>query len=116
MIYGLRVNAHWLSHILFRGDVGVGLFVCHHCDNPICVNPDHLFIGTTQDNTQDKVNKGRQVKGSGSPLAVLTEEDIRNIRKEYSEGGTSHRRLGLKFKVTYAHFKRILEGKSWKHI
>lgn len=58
--YGKVINAHRLSWILTNGDVPSGLIVCHKCDNRKCINPDHLFIGTYRDNTQDMIRKGRR--------------------------------------------------------
>ena len=54
--------AHRASFILFRGNIGAGLHVCHKCDNPSCVNPDHLFISNNEGNILDKINKGRHAK------------------------------------------------------
>jgi len=62
-VAGKTVRAHRLSYELFVGEIPDKQMVCHSCDNPACVRPDHLFIGTGQDNTNDKVRKGRQAKG-----------------------------------------------------
>ena len=87
-------TAHRMSWILHKGAIPGGLFVCHHCDNPACCNPNHLFIGTNRDNRRDSVKKGRQHKpkysdlyvatgklqrGEDNPAAVLTEEKVREI-------------------------------------
>ncbi len=60
---GKHIPAHRYSYQRFVGEIPVGMFVCHRCDNPSCVNPYHLFVGTHQDNTNDKVRKNRQAKG-----------------------------------------------------
>ena len=63
---GRSMNAHRASFLLFNGEIPDKLFVCHRCDNPSCVNPKHLFLGTSKDNNQDRSNKGRTQK---SPAA-----------------------------------------------
>ena len=85
--------AHRVSWELVCGDIPQGLCVLHHCDNPLCVNPAHLFLGNLEDNALDAVNKGRMfpvwnMKGEGSGNAKLTWKLVRSIRQRYASGET----------------------------
>jgi len=73
---GVQVYAHRLSYAAYRGPIPVGLFVCHKCDVRTCVNPDHLFLGSAEDNAQDRERKGRSNKNFGekSHTAKLNDE------------------------------------------
>lgn len=111
-------RAHVYSYRLHRGDIPDGLSVCHTCDVPLCVNPKHLFLGTTTDNMRDKVRKNRQVKGEKQHAAKLTEDAVRYIRKHHIPG---HPRFGLpalgrKFGVTTENLRFVVRGITWKHV
>lgn len=82
-MYGRWYGAHVASWILFRSDKLNNLCVLHSCDNPACVNPFHLFLGTDKDNMKDKINKGRQTKGLRHGSAWMTFEQVCEIRKLY---------------------------------
>lgn len=91
------------------------MHVCHHCDTRSCVNPDHLFIGTNQDNTADKTRKGRSLRGERNPSAKLTEADVRVIRLRH-QGGASQRTLAQEYGVRQPTILRALNGTNWRHI
>jgi hypothetical protein len=76
----VSIGAHVFAWEHWRGHVPVGMEVCHTCDNPICCNPCHLFLGTSDDNSKDMVKKGRQAAGVSHGRAKLTTEQIREVR------------------------------------
>lgn len=93
------IAAHRYSYIIFKGEIPDGMFVCHNCDNPKCVNPDHLFLGTRQDNIDDREFKGRNkiMRGENAGTAKLTQKQADEIRILYASGGTSSRKLAKQF-------------------
>ena len=88
------------------------MFVCHMCDMPSCVNPDHLFLGTQDENMRDKVQKHRQARGELHGSARLTEEIVREIRASTR----SQEALGREYGVSQVAISRIKLGKNWKHV
>lgn len=89
--------------------------VCHHCDNPPCVNPSHLFIGTHDDNNQDKVNKGRQCRGEDVGDAILTEVFVKEIRERFAKGETKAS-LGRAYGVHPNTISAVVIRRTWKHV
>ena len=92
--------------------------VCHKCDNRKCVNPAHLFLGSRGDNWRDCIDKGRNPdrKGEKHPMVKLTEDDVREIRTRYAEGGITQEDLGIKYGVERTTIRDIIRRLNWKHI
>lgn len=89
------LKAHRVAYELLRDPIPEGKVACHHCDNPSCCNPYHLFIGTHQDNADDAVSKGRTLRGSKHPRSKLTDEQVAMIRASNLTGAELARRLGV---------------------
>lgn len=105
--------AHRVSYQMACGSTE-GMSVCHRCDTPLCVNPNHLFLGTAQDNADDMVAKGRQGKPKGErhSQAVLTEDDVIEILQSTDSGKSAASRYG----VTPSTISNIRSGKTWSHV
>lgn len=111
--------AHRVSFELNHGPLTDGMFVCHSCDNPPCVNPGHLFLGTPEDNSHDARAKGRlrppRLSGELAAPAVLTERQVVQII-DRRERGELLRNLSAEFGVTETTISNIATGKTWRHI
>ena len=112
------ITAHRTSWILHYGNVPNGLQVLHHCDNPSCVNPKHLFLGTHQDNMNDMYKKKRHgnFKGENNKNSKLKEVEVQEIRRLYATGKIFQRELVSMFKVSTIQIKAIINKRSWRHI
>jgi hypothetical protein len=102
----------WMWEQANNRGVPLGQQVCHHCDNPSCVNPAHLFLGTSQDNKTDSVTKGRAVKGERTASAKLTPEAVALIRATKGALKPLAARLGIHWATAY----RIRRRESWSHL
>ena len=100
--------SHRLSYMIHKGPIGPGLVICHTCDNPKCVNPDHLWSGTIADNNKDRHVKGRTA-------SKLTEKQVLEIRKQYASGafGTT---LAKQLNVNNATVYNVINRETWQHI
>lgn len=112
------ISAHRLSYQLFKGEIPIGYDICHKCDNPCCINPDHLFAGTRQENVDDRERKGRNIvpRGESNGRAKLTANDVYNARNERSLKGTSYQALAEKYGVAKRTIMDAVKGVNWKCI
>lgn len=113
---GRTYRAHRLAWQFYHGRaIPDGMIVCHKCDNPACVNPRHLFLGTQGDNMQDKVQKGRQHRGETHPRTTLTAQKVRRIRALRRQGMT-YRRIGELVGASASNVEHVIRGDSWRHV
>jgi predicted DNA-binding protein (UPF0251 family) len=109
-----KVRAHRLAFERAHG--WLPSVVMHACDNPLCINPDHLFAGTVTQNNKDRAIKGRNadVNGEKNPQAKLTRQDVEQIRSLYSVGNVSYQELAKKFNVHRSTIGSIVRMQRWK--
>ena len=114
---GRVILASRVSWELANGPIPLGMGVLHHCDNPPCVNPAHLYAGTQADNFRDARQRGRihPCKGEDCGSAKLTIRDVHRIRKA-SAAGASWRQLAARFHVSHTAIGWVLQKKSWAHV
>jgi hypothetical protein len=111
-----QMGAHRLAYILTHGDIPKGIFVLHKCDNPICVNPSHLFLGTQFDNMRDCSRKGRlnlkHLRGEAHGRCKLSDQQVTEIRHLYSTGAATTKELARMFSIDKSHVWRIVSFKN----
>jgi len=110
-----QIGAHVASWIIHNGQIPKEMCVCHKCDNPVCSNPDHLFLGSHKDNSQDMVKKKRHSFGEKNFFSKLHEDDVIKI-KELLDNKISCAEISRRFNVTQGCVHHIKSGKTWKHI
>ena len=110
--------AHRVAWRLANGEIPDGLHVRHHCDNPLCQNPNHLELGTHTDNMRDMHERGRlvNVRGSKHGKSKLTEQQVRDIRAAWTGKYGEQKRLSQAYGVTQANISDIVLRKTWKHV
>lgn len=126
---GKTISGHRLSYVLHKGTIGDGMVVCHECDNPGCVNPFHLFVGTHADNQRDCTQKGRRAKGrkngrhtmphstargNNHGRSSLNENDVKEIRA--LAGTMSQEKIGQMFGTPQTNVSAIVRRKAWAHV
>lgn len=115
---GRPYRAHRFAYELLRGPIESSTtLVCHSCDNPPCVNPAHLSLGTNGDNMADMTAKGRKVMTiEQSPTTKLTADYVREMRRLYASGGCTLSELANRFGVGTSQVHRIVKQQTWKHV
>jgi len=112
-------RAHRVAWLFTNGPIPKGLCVLHRCDNPLCTNPAHLFLGTQADNMRDASKKRRMsgpgTRGEDHSRAKITEQDVRDIRSRYAAGGVLQRELAAEYGLGRSGVSAIVTYRNWKH-
>lgn len=119
-VEGRMVGAHRVAYELAHGAMPTGTSVLHTCDVRSCVRPDHLFLGTQEDNVRDMVAKGRAnltgIRGERHHDAKLTADDVREIRRMHAAGEGGYMRLAKRFGVRRTSILKIVRRQTWKDV
>jgi len=113
---GKLLHAHRVAYELAYGSIPEGMCVLHHCDNPGCCNPEHLYLGTKADNVADMLIRGRGRNSGRNAHSKLTNELIPEVRRRYAEGGMTQRELAAEYNVDQSQISRIVNNHTWAHI
>ena len=114
-VSGKNKYAHRISWRLTNGPIPKGMCVLHRCDNPSCVNPAHLFLGTNTENMRDRDRKGRQARGKDHGMAKLTPQDVGEIRKMLAQG-VVQRVIAEKYGIARSEISHIKTGAKWRSL
>lgn len=114
-IDGVAVRAHRFSYELHYDPIPKDLHVCHHCDTPACVRPDHLFLGAPADNMADMASKGRTHVGEGNHSSKLIAEQVLEIRNLRATGRLL-KDIAQQFSITQGTVRAIVRRRTWKHL
>ena len=112
---GKHERAHRVSWVLANGEIPAGLAVCHLCDNPLCVRPAHLFLGTVKENNADRSRKGRDARGERQHLAKLKTQDVLAIRR-MAKAGVPVGELAKRFGVDWHTASQVVRRETWRHV
>jgi len=110
------ILTHRVSWVMHHGSIPEGMLVCHHCDNPSCVRPDHLFLGTNADNVQDMIAKKRHAHGEQAPWSKVTKAQVIEIRQRYASGIISQYSLAKEYDINHATISAIVRRLIWDHV
>ena len=107
-------NAHRRYYEVFKGHIPDGMYVLHKCDNRQCINPEHLFLGTADDNMRDMAQKGRSISGERHHNSKLTQRQVDEIRGRYRPRKVTLQQLASEYGISPTHVHRIATHKNWK--
>lgn len=110
------IRGNQLSWILMNGEIPNGMCVCHTCDDPRCINPAHLFLGTNKENTADRNEKNRQARGQKQAFCKLTQEKVILMREDYFQKGKTLKTISTEFGVCPATAREAIQGINWKWV
>lgn len=108
--------AHRASYEVFKGQIPRGLNVCHKCDIRLCINPEHLFLGTDLDNERDKKSKMRHVYGTKNGRAILNENKVVFIRRLYKTGNFMIKELAIIYNLSPSGMAKVVNCRTWKYL
>lgn len=122
-VFGVR-GKHYvaprMAWILTNGEIPEGMFICHTCDNGLCCNPNHLYVGTPSDNAKDREERGRGNRriGQDDPKSKLTDDQVRFIKEHYKPFDKVYSQFGLArmMGVSRSTIENIVHGICWKHV
>lgn len=112
---GREVAGHRLGWEIHNGPIPEGLFACHRCDTPACVNPRHIFLGTNQQNTADRDSKNRTARGERSGVAKLTDGAVAEVWR-LRKLGLLHREIAAQVGVSKSLISEVLKRRLWRHV
>lgn len=113
---GMKTRAHRFSYELYCGPIKNGLLVCHSCDTPACVNPEHLWLGTTKENIRDAASKNRLSHGESHKSSKITKKTAYEIRGEYARKSIGQEELARKYGVSRGCVIGIVKNRTWKDL
>ena len=113
---GKTISANKFAYEITKGEIPEKHDVCHKCDNRLCCNPNHLFVGTRKQNMIDCVNKNRIARGEKHGSSVLTKAQVTEIRSKYIPYKYSQFRLAKEYSVARTTIQEIIERRTWSHI
>ncbi len=115
-INSAKAMSHRVSFRMNVGEIPKGMLILHKCDNPICIRPDHLFLGTNLDNIRDRHLKGRDAKGEGHGRSKLNFQTVLEAREKRKKLGLSYRKLAKYFGVSKPAITDAILGRTWKSL